>query len=187
MANIADLLALGRESMNEVIESFKTELSKLRLGGANVEMVKNISVEVYGNYMPMYQVATISSPSANSIIITPWDKANLRAIGAGIDDEFKKEVNPNIRDDAVYLNFPPLTQEKKEEFVKLIKEKSENYRQRMRDARQDIKTELEQMKKDAEVSEDLIFKALEELDEITRQYTEQINELYETKKVQLLK
>jgi len=187
MADINNLLAESRQEMSQVIDSYNIELQKIRVGAVNVEVIKAISVEVYGSYIPLFQVATISSPSANTVIITPWDKSNLRNIGSAIEAEFKGEVNPNIKDDAVYLNFPPLTQEKKEEFVKFLKEKSEQFRQRLRDVRQTFKSLLDEMKKNSEAPEDEIFRGLEELDKITKEFTEKINELYEAKKTQLLK
>ncbi|WKZ30199.1 MAG: ribosome-recycling factor [Candidatus Dojkabacteria bacterium] len=187
MADIATLQQQTTQEMTEVIESFKTEMQKIRIGSVNIEVVKNISVEAYGSYMPMYQVATITSPSAASMVITPWDKGLLNNIASAIGEEFKKEINPNIKDNSVFINFPPLTQEKKEEFVKVIKEKGEQFRQRLRDVRQEIKSDIEALKTNGEAPEDVVFKALEALDETTKKFTEQISEIYENKKEQLLK
>jgi ribosome recycling factor len=187
MADIASLQQDASIGMAEVIESFKIEMQKIRIGSVNVESIKNISVKAYGSYMPLYQVATITAPSAVSMVITPWDKGVLNDIANAISEEFKKEINPNIKDNSVYINFPPLTQEKKEEFVKIIKEKGEQFRQRLRDVRQDIKSNIEELKTSGDAPEDAVFKALEQLDETTKKFTEQIAELYEHKKEQLLK
>lgn len=187
MADVNSLLAKARTDMDQVIESFKTEIQKLRAGAVNVEHIKNIHIDVYGSKVPMYQVATITAQSAIAVTITPWDKNNLRSISEGINEEFKGEVNPNVRDNAVYLNFPPVTQEKKEEYVKMLKEKAEQFRQRLRDVRQDVKSDIEELKKNSEAPEDVIFKGLEDLDNITKQYTENINDIFENKKEQLLK
>jgi len=187
MADINNLLATARQEMSQVIDSFTIELQKVRVGAVNIELIKSISVEVYGSFIPMYQVATISIPSANSIVITPWDKNNLRNMALAVEVEFKGEINPNVKDDAVYLNFPPLTLERKEEFVRFIKDKGEQYRQRLREVRQTIKSMIDEIKKKSEAPEDEVFKALAELDEITKEYTEKINDMYEAKKNQLLK
>jgi ribosome recycling factor len=187
MGDVKVFLDEASSMMQKSIEYFQLEMQKLRLGSVNIEAIKNISVEIYGSHMPIFQVATISSPGAASVIITPWDKGSLQPIASAVETEFRGEINPNVKDGAVYVNFPAITQEKKEEYVKLLKEKSEHFRQQIRDHRQESKNAIEDMKKNGEVSEDIVFKALEDLDELTKKMTEEINNHYEAKKAQILK
>lgn len=187
MADIAQVWSDLETDMQLAVESFKEEAQKMRAGSVNVDMLKNVQVLAYGASMPLYQVATISAPSAVTAIITPWDKANIKPVADSLQAELKGEVMPTVKDEAIYLNFPPLTQEKKEYFTKVLKDRSENFRQGLRDIRQTAKSKFEEMKKEGALPEDAFFKALEDLDETTKKYTEEINTIYETKKEQLLK
>lgn len=187
MADLAQIWSDVDTSMQLAVEAFKEEAQKLRAGSVNIDQLKNISVTAYGTPMPLYQVATISTPTAVTAIISPWDKGNLQNVASAIQAELKGDITPSIREDAVYLNFPPLTQEKKEEYAKLLKDRSENYRQGLRDIRQDAKSKFEEMKKNGELPEDAAFKAIEDLDETIKKFTDQINTIYENKKEQLLK
>ncbi len=187
MADLAQIWSDLDTDMQLALEGFKEEAQKMRAGSVNVDQLKNIQVMAYGSAMPLYQVATISTPTAVTAIITPWDKGNLRAAADAIQSEMKGEVMPSVKDDAIYLNYPPITQEKKEAFTKLLKDKSENYRQGIRDIRQNAKSKFEDMKKEGALPEDAFFKALEDLDETTKKFTDLINEVYEQKKEQLLK
>ncbi|MFZ6022123.1 MAG: ribosome-recycling factor [Patescibacteria group bacterium] len=187
MADLAQIWSDVDTDMQLAVEAFKEEAQKMRAGSVNVDALKNVQVTAYGATMPLYQVATISAPSAATAVITPWDKGNVKNVADALQADLKGEVTPTVKDDAIYLNFPPLTQEKKEEYTKMLKDRSENFRQGLRDIRQTAKTKIEEMKKDGELPEDAMFKALEDLDETTKKFTEQINEVYEKKKELLLK
>lgn len=187
MATVVEILENTSLKMMELVEAYKEELQKLRVGSANPEKVKNTQVDVYGNFMPLFQVATIAVPSAITVVITPWDKNNMKAIADALQKELAGEATPTVKDTSVYINYPPLTQEKKEEFVKILKDKAEQIRQRLRDVRQDAKSTLEDQKKNGELPEDSFFKAIEDLDEQIKKSSEEVNTLYEQKKEQLLK
>jgi ribosome recycling factor len=187
MADLAQIWSDVDTDMQLAVESFKDEAQKMRAGSVNVDSLKNIQVMVYGAAMPMYQIATISTPSAATAIITPWDKANINAIAGAIQTELKGEINPSVKDNAVYLNFPPLTQEKKEQLTKILKDRSENYRQGLRDIRSTAKSKFEEMKKEGELPEDACYKAIEDLDETIKKYTDEINSIYEQKREVLLR
>jgi ribosome recycling factor len=187
MADLAQIWSDFDTDMQMAVESFKDEAQKMRAGSVNIDALKNIQIMVYGSAMPLYQVATISAPSAVTAIITPWDKANVNAISGAIQTEMKGEVNPAVREGSVYLNFPALTQEKKEQLIKLVKERSENFRQGLRDIRTAAKSKFEEMKKNGELPEDAFFKAIEDLDETTKKHTDSINAIYEQKRELLMK
>jgi len=187
MADLAQIWSDLDTDMQIAVESFKEEAQKMRAGSVNIDALKNIQVTAYGSVMPLYQMASISTPSAATAVITPWDKGNVQAIADAVQAEMKGEVMPSVKDSSIYLNFPALTQEKKEEYTKILKDRSENFRQGLRDIRQTAKSKLEEMKKDGELPEDALFKALEDLDETTKKFTEQINDIYEKKRELLIK
>jgi ribosome recycling factor len=187
MADLAQVWSDVDTDMQLAVESFKEEAQKMRAGSVNMDAIKNIQVTAYGATMPLYQVATISAPSAATAVITPWDKGNIKAVADAVQADMKGEVMPSVKEDAIYLNFPPLTQEKKEEYTKLLKDRSENYRQGLRDIRQTAKSKLEELKKDGDLPEDDFFKSIEDLDETTKKFTDQINDIYEQKRELLLR
>ena len=187
MADLAQVWSDVDTDMQLAIEAFKEEAQKMRAGGVNIETLKNVQVTVYGAQTPLYQVATISAHSVATAIITPWDKSNVQVIADALQADMKGEVMPSVKDCAIYLNFPPLTQEKKEQYTKILKDRSENFRQGLRDIRQTAKTKIEELKKNGDLPEDDMFKALEDLDETTKKFTEQINDIYEKKRELLLK
>lgn len=186
MGDLKTIFEDAELKMVGIIDHFEKEVSKMRIGSVNVQFLKEIEVEAYGSKMPINQVATISVPNAISAIITPWDKANVQIIANAIAEAFNYEINPTVRDNAVYVNFPPLTQEKRKEYLKILKTQVEEYRQRLRDIRQDAKNAIERLKKDGEITEDEYYKSIEDLDELTRNYTDQIQSIFDKKAKALL-
>ena len=187
MADLAKIWSDLDTDMQIAVESFREEAQKMRAGSVNIDALKNIQVSAYGSALPLYQMASISTPSAATAVITPWDKRNVQPIADAIQAEMKGEVTPSVKDSSIYLNFPLLTQEKKEEYTKILKDRSENFRQGLRDIRQTAKSKFEELKKEGELPEDALFKALEDLDETTKKFTEQINDIYEKKRELLIK
>ncbi len=172
--------------LEEQLERFQKEVAKMRIGEVNIESAKQIQVEAYGSKVPLYQVATLSAPNAMTLVVTPWDKNLLKNLADAINDYYGSDITPNIKDDAIYINFPPLTKERQQEYLKLIKKLAETYRQRLRDIRNEYKNKIESAKQEGNLTEDDYYKALEKLDTYTKKYVEQINSIYEHKKQELL-
>ena len=185
MGAVDPVLNKAEQGFKEVVEKFKDEVATLRVGSADVEVVKNIMVEAYGSQMPLYQVATILAQSAVSMSITPWDKKLLEPIVEALSAKFK-DITPTVKGDAVYLNFPPLTEEKKKEFLRFLSKVAEKYRQQLRDVRNDAKKELEALKKESQISDNEYYKAIEKLDALIRKYREEIEAVLQRKESQLL-
>ncbi len=175
---------LGKE-YEELLSRYKDEIATLRVGAVDLEKVKNIEVDAYGTNMPVYQVATVMSQSALTIVITPWDKKLLDKIAEAVTSALK-DVTPTIKGDAVYLNFPPLTEEKRKEYLKLISKLGEHFRQQLRDIRNRYKRQIEEANKSGEIPDSMIHKVLEKLDSLTRQFREEIDKIYGNKEKQIL-
>lgn len=171
--------------LEEQVERFQNEVAKMRIGAVNIESAKQIQVEAYGSKVPLYQVATLSAPNAMTLIITPWDKNLLKDLADAISDYYGSDITPNIKDNAIYINFPPLTKERQMEYLKLIKKLAETYRQRLRDVRNEYKNKIEAAKQEGSLTEDDYYKAIERLDASTKKYVDEINSIYEKKKQEL--
>ena len=184
MATLDDLFNKAEKEFEEVIERFKEEVAKLSIGAADVQRVKEIQVNVYDTTMPIYQVASVLAPNAMTVVVTPWDKNILKQIAEALASELK-DITPTIKDNAVYLNFPPITEEKKKEYLKLLSKIAERYRQQLRDVRNEFKKKLEQLHKEHSLPDNDFYKAIERLDELTREYRAKIDETVSKKEDQL--
>jgi ribosome recycling factor len=112
MADLAQVWSDVDTDMQLAVESFKEEAQKMRAGSVNMDAIKNIQVTAYGTTMPLYQVATISAPSAATAVITPWDKGTIKAVADAVQADMKRSYA--ICEGRCHLSeFPPLTQEKK--------------------------------------------------------------------------
>lgn len=138
----------------QAVEHLKAELAKLRTGRAHPSMLDGVTVEAYGQQMPLIQVATVTAPESTLIQITPFDPNNLQAIAAAIRNNPSLGLNPSDDGRVVRVPVPPLNEERRREIAKQIGEKVEDANIRMRGARHDALKSAEQAKKDKELSED---------------------------------
>ena len=141
------------EKMNKTFEVFKKELSALRTGRANSSMLDIIKVDVYGQKMPINQLATITTPEPRTINIQVWDLNNV----ALIDSAIKKSelgLNPQIDGQLMRLPIPSLSEERRGEIKKLIKNMGEKCKVSIRNIRREANDELKKLLKSKEISED---------------------------------
>ena len=139
--------------MEKTIQSFKKDISTLRTGRANASMLDMIKVDVYGQQMPINQVATISVPEARLISVQVWDQANVPLVDASI----KKSdlgVNPQIDGQIIRVRIPELTEERRKEFIKVLKSIGEKGKVAVRNIRRDANEETKKLLKDKKISED---------------------------------
>ena len=133
--------------MDKTISSFKKDISTLRTGRANANMLDNIRPEVYGQQMPINQLATVSVPEARLITIQVWDKANVNLI----DSAIKKSdlgVNPQIDGQIVRIRIPDLTEERRKELIKILKGMGEKSKISIRNIRRDANEDVKKLLKD---------------------------------------
>jgi ribosome recycling factor len=158
-----------KEQMQNAIDALGREFGRIRSGRASPALVEKVMVEAYGSEMPMSQVATISIPEARTIVIQPFDKGNLSNIERGIH-KANLGVTPSNDGNLVRLNLPPLTEERRKEFVKVVKAKAEDAKVSVRQARRDT---LEEIKK-AEFPEDESKRLHDEVQKLTDKFTQRI-------------
>jgi len=135
--------------------------------------------------LPLQQMASFSVPEARMLIISPFDKGAMAAIERAIMDA-NLGLNPSNDGLAIRLAFPPLTEERRKEFVKLVRNKAEDGRTAVRGARRDARKDLESLEKDGDITSDDLHRAEADLDRLTKSYEAQIDESLEVKTVELL-
>ena len=141
MENNQEIIENAELNMMSSINHLETELAKIRAGKANPIMLKGVSVEYYGNMTPLNQVASISTPNAQTISIQPWEKDLLEEIEKSIINS-NLGLNPVNNGESILINIPPLTEERRLELTKLAKSESESAKVSIRNTRKDANLSL---------------------------------------------
>ena len=139
--------------MDKTIQSFKKDLSSIRTGRANPSMLDMIKVDVYGQMMPINQLATISVPEARLITVQVWDQSNVKAADAAIQKS-DLGINPQIDGSVLRLRIPDLTEERRKELIKVLKTIGEKNKVSIRNIRREANDDLKKLTKDKKISED---------------------------------
>lgn len=178
-------IAETKKQFEETVEHFKLELKKIRAGRANPDMIKDIKVEAYGSGMPLEQVANINVADATLLVVQPWDKTLLDEVSKAIQTA-NLGINPQQDGDIIRLPIPPLTAERRQEYVKLMKQKSEEAKISIRQKRKDSLDELSLYKSEG-MSEDEVERNEKEIQKLVDQMNTNIDELADEKHQELTK
>ena len=174
------------QKMDKTILSLKKDLGTLRTGRANPAMFDLIRIDVYGQKMPINQLATITVPEPRSISIQVWDKSNVNLI----DSEIKKSnlgVNPNIDGQILRINIPQLTEERRIEITKHIKTIGEKNKVSIRSIRREANDNIKRLLKDKSISEDESVNFEKEIQKNTDDNIAKIDRILEEKEKEILK
>jgi len=171
--------------MTKAVEALQKELATIRTGRANPSVLDRVSVDSYGSPMPLNQLATISIPDANSIIVQPWDKSIIDSIEKAILAA-NVGLTPNNDGTIIRINVPKLTEERRMELVKLVKKLAEEGKVSVRRVRGDANKQVDKAKNDSEVSEDVAYRTTENIQELTNKYCDQMDELATQKEAEIL-
>ena len=139
--------------MDKTIQSLKKDISTLRTGRANINMLDIIKVDVYGQLMPIDQLATVSVPEARLISIQVWDKSNISIIENAIQKS-ELGINPQTDGQVIRLRIPDLTEERRKELIKILKNMGEKGKIAIRNIRREANEELKKKLKEKDISED---------------------------------
>ena len=175
----------AEEKMAKAIAVAKDDFSAIRTGRANPTMFNKILADYYGTPTPVNQLASFHSPEPSMMMVTPYDKGALAAIEKASRDS-DLGVNPVDDGNVIRVPFPPLTEERRKEFIKVAKHKAEDARVALRNIRRHAKDQLEALQKDGEVGEDDVRRAEKSLDDLVHKFTAQIDELLKHKEAELL-
>ena len=139
--------------MNKSIQSFKKDVSTLRTGRANISMLDTIKIDVYGQLMPIDQLATVTVPEARLISIQIWDKSNVNLVDAAIQKS-DLGINPQVDGQIIRLRIPDLTEERRKDLIKVLKNMGEKGKISIRNVRREANEELKKILKEKKISED---------------------------------
>ncbi len=173
------------QEFEKVIKFFSNEIIKIRTGRANPDLVSDIKIPAYESQMPLAQLANITVSDANLIVVQPWDKSLFDVIIKAIRDS-ESGFNPQRDGDIIRIVLPPLTQERREEYVKILKQKTEEVRISIRQIRKDVLIDLENRKDAGDISEDDFKRYEKDLQEKVSKANEEIEEISKKKEDELM-
>ena len=172
------------EKMKKSIESVAADFAAVRAGRANASVLNRINVDYYGTPTPIQQIASIGSPDARTLQITPWDASALRGIEKAIL-ESDLGINPSNDGKSIRLAFPQLTEERRKELVKQIHKYTENGKVAIRNIRRDAMDDFKALKKANELTEDDLKNAEKELQKLTDEYIKEVDNVTAAKEKEL--
>lgn len=176
----------AKAKFQQAFEHFQDELRKLRTGRAHPSMLDGVTVEAYGTQMPLIQAGSITAPEAQMLQITPFDPNNLQAISAGIRDNQALGLNPMDDGRVVRIQIPPLTEERRKDFVKVLNTKTEDAMISMRNARHEALKDAEAAKRDKGITEDDLSSIKKQLDDQMTKLKNEIESLAKAKEKEIL-
>lgn len=174
-----------RAKMAKALEHTRSEFASIRTGRAAPALVEKLRVDYYGSEVPLQQLAGIQVPEAKLMIITPYDKGALKSIEKAIQNS-DLSINPSNDGTVIRLSFPPLTEERRKELVKVAHHKAEEGRVSVRKMRRAARKDLEGFEKDGEISSDELERAEKDLERMTHEYVTEIDRVLQHKEEELL-
>lgn len=174
------------DKMTQALAHFEDELKKIRTGRAHPGMLDGVTVEAYGQDMPLNQVANITAPEAAMLLITPFDPSNLAAISAAIRNNQTLGLNPSDDGRVVRVPIPPLTEERRRDLVKQAGQKVEDARVALRAVRQDALKDAKRQKDAKEISEDDQKRIEKEIDGLMQDMQQKLDDAFKAKEQDIL-
>ena len=181
MTTVAD----AKLRMEEALDAMRREFASVRTGKATPALLDTVRVDAYGSKMPINQVATVHTPEPSLLVVQPFDKSLMSAVEKSIQSA-DLGLNPSSDGNVIRVPIPPLNEERRKEYVKLLHKMAEEGRVSIRHARRTLRDELHKKVKDHEVSEDESHRREEMLEKVTHEYIEKVDELLKHKEEEVL-
>ncbi|MFA6627740.1 MAG: ribosome recycling factor [Bacilli bacterium] len=179
------IILMGEERMQKTIDALRKENALIRTGRANPTVLNNVNVSYYGALTPLNQIAQISAPEAQSLVIKPFDKNVLKDIEKAINLADLNLV-PQSDGTVIRIMFPALTETRRKELVKEVKNIAENNKIAIRNIRRDCIEDLKKLEKNSEISEDELKRRTDEVQKLTDKYIEKIDALAKEKEESIM-
>jgi ribosome recycling factor len=177
---LKQILAEAKDHMHKSLEHLAVELGHIRAGRASPTMVEDVRVEAYGSTMPLNQVASVSAPQPDLIVIQPWDKGQLGPIERAIMAA-NLGINPTNDGSLIRIAIPPLTEERRTDLAKQAKGKGEDAKIAIRNVRRDAKDHIKKAVDAESLSEDMKYESEERLQALTDEYVGRVDTMLEKK------
>ena len=183
--SIADIKKTAEAKMAKSIESFKSELQKIRTGRAHPGILDQVSVDYYGSMVPISQVANVTLLDARTISVQPWEKG----MGAKIEKAIRESdlgLNPASQGDLIRVPMPPLSEERRRDLTKVVKNAGEDAKVAVRNVRRDANEQAKKLQKDKLITEDDERRSADEVQKLTDRTIAEIDKLISSKEAEIL-
>lgn len=175
----------AREKMHKAVEHLQSEFGAVRTGRATPALVERLKVDYYGSETPLQQLAGFQVPEARLLVISPYDKSSIKAIEKAIQNS-DLGIQPSNDGSVIRLAFPPLTEERRKDLVKVVKHKAEEARIAVRNVRRSARHDLEALEKDGDISSDELERAEKEMEKVTHEFVAEVDKMLQHKEQELL-
>jgi ribosome recycling factor len=182
---IRDTLKDAEERMGKAMDALKRDLNTIRTGRAAPSLLDRVTIDYYGAPTPLIQLAGITAPEARLLVIQPYDRSTLGLIEKAI---LKSDlgVQPNNDGQQIRINIPPLTEERRKQFVKLVHSQVEDAKIAVRNIRRDALNHIHKLATDKQVSEDEERRGTTQLDEIVKRYVDEADKIGKVKEHEVM-
>jgi ribosome recycling factor len=175
----------AKRRMEEALDAIRREFASVRTGKATPALLDTVRVEAYGSKLPLNQVATINTPEHTLIVVQPFDKSLMHEIEKGIQSA-GLGLNPANDGNVIRVPIPPLNEERRKEYAKVLHKMAEEGRVSIRHARRTVRDEIHALVKDHEIGEDEGRRREDALDKLTHDYTAKVDELLKRKEEEVM-
>jgi len=181
----SDILQNIGEKMQTSVGGLKKELATIRTGHATPALIEHVKVEYAGVPTPLNQIASISAPEARLLVIQPWDKSSIHSIEKAI---LKSDLglNPSSDGNVIRISIPQLSEERRQELIKVVRKRIEERRIAVRNLRHEAMNELKSLEKDKEISQDEHKRVLNQLQKLTDSFMADIEQIGRDKEIELM-
>lgn len=175
----------ARARMDDALAAVRREFATVRTGKATPALLDTVRVDAYGAKMPLNQVATVHTPEPSLLVVQPFDKTLLQDVERAIQSA-DLGLNPANDGNIIRIPIPPLNEERRKEYVKLLHKLAEEGKVSIRHARHAARDDIQERMKEHEIGEDDGHRQLDEVDKITHEYTDRIDELLKAKEAEVM-
>jgi len=175
----------ARDHMDKSVEHLRSDLRSIRAGRASPAMLETVKVDYYGTHTPLAQMASISAPQPDLILVQPWDSSVLNAVEKAIQAA-NLGLNPSNDGNFIRLPVPPLSEERRRDLVKGARTRGEDAKIAIRNVRRHSKDHIKDMSKEEGLPEDMRFEAEDDLQKMTDDYIRKVDSLLEHKEAEIM-
>src|ERR1700753_159846 len=180
-----DLKKDARERMAKCVQNFQSDMKKLRTGRGHPSLVEHLKVDYYGSDTPLSQVANIAVEDGRTLVISPWEKGMVQPIEKAIHKS-DLGLNPMTAGTIIRIPMPPLTEERRREFTKVIRQDAEGARVSVRNVRRDVMSDIKELLKEKLISQDDERRGETEIQKLTDKHVADIDQLLAVKEKEIM-
>lgn len=181
----SDIFKTMEQDMKTALSAFSKNLATVRAGRANPSILDNVYVDYYGAATPLNQLATIGTPEARLLVITPFDKSSISNIEKAIQ-KTDLGLSPSSDGNVIRINIPTLTEERRKDLIKVVGKYAEESRVQVRNVRREANDQLKKLEKDSEITEDDLKGSQDDVQKKTDAYIDEIDHLVKSKEAEIL-